>query len=197
VCPSCAQAFRGEKRRNCVLPRPRRSAKRCCSTMTSSILPSPTFMQERYQAFRKPPILTPLPFRSSRKRTYGYSAWRLLSSARIYSTIGIVRASSFFVSPGRRSIVLVKKSTWFYSSAVRAFEKWDATLAFSLTDASTGSLNVKIQADSVNTGSKAKDNRLKGENKTDVSSRRSNIRGPTLSTFRGRLPSVASRKPSI
>jgi polyisoprenoid-binding protein YceI len=34
------------------------------------------------------------------------------------------------------------------------FEKWDATLAFTSTDASTGSLEIKIQADSVNTGSK-------------------------------------------
>ena len=44
------------------------------------------------------------------------------------------------------------------------FEKWDATLAFTSTDASTGSLDIKIQADSVNTGSKAKDNKLKGKN---------------------------------
>ena len=44
------------------------------------------------------------------------------------------------------------------------FEKWDATLAFTSTDASTGSLDIKIQADSVNTGSKSKDNRLKGKN---------------------------------
>ena len=43
------------------------------------------------------------------------------------------------------------------------FEKWDATLAFTSTDVSTGSLDIKIQADSVKTGSEAKDNKLKGE----------------------------------
>lgn len=48
------------------------------------------------------------------------------------------------------------------------FETWDATLAFTSTDASTGSLDIKIQADSVNTGSKAKDKKLKGANCFDV-----------------------------
>jgi polyisoprenoid-binding protein YceI len=48
------------------------------------------------------------------------------------------------------------------------FEKWDATLAFTSTDVATGALDIKIQADSVNTGSKAKDNRLKGKNCFDV-----------------------------
>jgi len=48
------------------------------------------------------------------------------------------------------------------------FERWDATLAFTSTDASTGSLDIKIQADSVRTGSAAKDNKLKGEGCFDV-----------------------------
>ena len=43
------------------------------------------------------------------------------------------------------------------------FEKWDATLVFTSTDASTGVLDIKIKADSVNSGSKSKDKRLKGE----------------------------------
>jgi polyisoprenoid-binding protein YceI len=48
------------------------------------------------------------------------------------------------------------------------FEKWDATLAFTSTDASTGSLDFKIQADSVHTGSKSKDKKLKGPHCFDV-----------------------------
>lgn len=48
------------------------------------------------------------------------------------------------------------------------FGKWDASLSFTSTDASTGSLNIKIQTDSVNTGSKSKDNRLKGPHCFDV-----------------------------
>ena len=48
------------------------------------------------------------------------------------------------------------------------FEKWDATLVFTSTDASTGVLDIKIQADSVNTGSTSKDDKLKGEHCFDV-----------------------------
>jgi polyisoprenoid-binding protein YceI len=43
------------------------------------------------------------------------------------------------------------------------FEKWDATLTFTSPDVSTGVLDVKIQADSVNTGSGMKDGKLKGK----------------------------------
>jgi polyisoprenoid-binding protein YceI len=43
------------------------------------------------------------------------------------------------------------------------FEKWDATLTFSSPDVSTGVLDIKIQADSVDTGSGMKDNKLKGK----------------------------------
>jgi polyisoprenoid-binding protein YceI len=43
------------------------------------------------------------------------------------------------------------------------FNKWDATLTFTSPDLSTGVLNVKIQAASVNTGSGMKDGKLKGK----------------------------------
>ena len=43
------------------------------------------------------------------------------------------------------------------------FDKWDATMTFSSTDATTGVLDVKIQADSVNTGSGMKDGKLKSK----------------------------------
>jgi polyisoprenoid-binding protein YceI len=43
------------------------------------------------------------------------------------------------------------------------FDKWDATLTFTSPDVSTGVLDVKIQADSVNTGSGMKDGKLKGK----------------------------------
>jgi polyisoprenoid-binding protein YceI len=48
------------------------------------------------------------------------------------------------------------------------FEKWNAALAFNSTDVSTGSLDIKIRTDSVNTGSSAKDDRLKGKGCFDV-----------------------------
>jgi polyisoprenoid-binding protein YceI len=43
------------------------------------------------------------------------------------------------------------------------FNKWDATLTFTSPDLSTGVLDVKIQAASVNTGSGMKDGKLKGK----------------------------------
>jgi polyisoprenoid-binding protein YceI len=43
------------------------------------------------------------------------------------------------------------------------FNKWDATLTFPSTDATSGVLDIKIYADSVNTGSGMKDDKLKGK----------------------------------
>ena len=43
------------------------------------------------------------------------------------------------------------------------FEKWDATLKFASPDVTTGVLDIKIQADSVNTGSGMKDGKLKSK----------------------------------
>jgi polyisoprenoid-binding protein YceI len=66
---------------------------------------------------------------------------------------------------------VVSKITFYVKSSVNlegTFEKWDATLVFTSTDASTGVLDIKIQADSVNTGSKSKDKQLKGEYCFDV-----------------------------
>jgi polyisoprenoid-binding protein YceI len=43
------------------------------------------------------------------------------------------------------------------------FDKWDATLTFPSTDVSTGVMDIKIQADSVSTGSGMKDGKLKSK----------------------------------
>ena len=61
--------------------------------------------------------------------------------------------------------------TFYVKSSVKlegTFEKWDTTLVFTSTDASTGVLDIKIRADSVNSGSKSKDEKLKGEHCFDV-----------------------------
>jgi len=49
-----------------------------------------------------------------------------------------------------------------------AFDKWNATLTFTSTDATTGVLDIKIQADSVDTGSGMKNGKLKGDDFFDV-----------------------------
>ena len=48
------------------------------------------------------------------------------------------------------------------------FDKWNATLTFTSADITTGVLDVKIQADSVNSGSGVKDGKLKSKDFFDV-----------------------------
>ena len=50
------------------------------------------------------------------------------------------------------------------------FDKWNATLKFSSTDVRSAVLDIEIQADSVNTGSGMKNNKLKGKDFFDVKS---------------------------
>jgi polyisoprenoid-binding protein YceI len=48
------------------------------------------------------------------------------------------------------------------------FDQWKASMKFSSTDVRSGVLEIEIQADSVNTGSGLKDNKLKGKDFFDV-----------------------------
>jgi polyisoprenoid-binding protein YceI len=48
------------------------------------------------------------------------------------------------------------------------FDKWSANIKFSSTDARSGVLDIEIQADSVDTGSGLKNNKLKGKDFFDV-----------------------------
>ena len=48
------------------------------------------------------------------------------------------------------------------------FDKWDATLTFTSPDVTTAVLDIKIQADSVDTGSGMKNGKLKGKDFFDV-----------------------------
>jgi polyisoprenoid-binding protein YceI len=50
----------------------------------------------------------------------------------------------------------------------RTFDKWNASMKFSSTDVRTGVLEIEIQADSVNTGSGVKTNKLKSKDFFDV-----------------------------
>jgi len=58
------------------------------------------------------------------------------------------------------------KITFYIKSSVAlegTFDKWAAPLTFTSTDVTTGVLDIKIQADSVNTGSGMKDGKIKGK----------------------------------
>jgi polyisoprenoid-binding protein YceI len=58
---------------------------------------------------------------------------------------------------------VTSKITFHVNATVKiegTFDKWDSTLTFTSADVSSGHLDIKIQADSVNTGSKSKDEKL-------------------------------------
>src|SRR6478752_8457082 len=86
-------------------------------------------------------------------------------------------ASAVFPSLSRAQVPVFKITTEDSSVkfAVKAsvaingtFDKWDATLTFASTDVSTGVLDIKIQADSVNTGSGMKNGKLKSKDFFDT-----------------------------
>ena len=92
----------------------------------------------------------------------------------LLATLGfsyVTQAQSSESAPVFKITPVVSKVTFYVKSSVKlegTFEKWEATLVFASTDASTGVLDVKIQADSVNKGSTSKDDKLKGEHCFDV-----------------------------
>jgi polyisoprenoid-binding protein YceI len=73
-------------------------------------------------------------------------------------------------TPGNVPVIQITKEGSSIRFAVKAsvsiegtFDKWDATLTYPSTDAEAGVLDIKIQADSVNTGSGMKDDKLKSK----------------------------------
>src|SRR6266849_2095007 len=75
-------------------------------------------------------------------------------------SLGKAQVPVFVVTPEDSSIKFFVKA----SVAIQGtFDKWDATLTFTSPDVSTGVLDIKIQAATVNTGSGLKDGKLKGK----------------------------------
>jgi polyisoprenoid-binding protein YceI len=71
----------------------------------------------------------------------------------------------FKISPGESEVKFNVKA----SVAIEGnFSRWDAALTFTSTDVSTGVLDIKIDAASVNTGSSMKDNKLRSKDFFDV-----------------------------
>jgi len=89
----------------------------------------------------------------------------LLVSA-LFPSANRAQAPVFAISPPADSSVkfTVKASV----AILGTFDKWDSTLTFTSTDVTTGVLDIKIQADSINTGSGMKDGKLKSKDFFDV-----------------------------
>ena len=75
------------------------------------------------------------------------------------------QAPVFAITPEDSSIKFHVKAS---VDLTGTFEKWAATLTFTSPDVTTGVLDVKIQAASVNTGSGMKDGKLKSKDFFDV-----------------------------
>jgi polyisoprenoid-binding protein YceI len=126
----------------------------------------------------------------------------------LFATLALTQAQSSESAPVFKITPVVSKITFYVKSSVHlegTFEKWETRLVFASTDASTGVLDIKIQADSVNTGSESKDKKLKGEHCFDVeknpyitfhSTKITHRQVPILSMLQAYLLFVASRNPS-
>jgi polyisoprenoid-binding protein YceI len=83
----------------------------------------------------------------------------------VFPPVSRAQAPVFEVTPVNSSINFDVES----SVAIKGtFSKWNATLTFTSPELSTGVLEIKIQADSVNTGSGMKDGKLKSKDFFDV-----------------------------
>jgi polyisoprenoid-binding protein YceI len=101
-----------------------------------------------------------------RERPRQLAQWIALSLLATGVFSAVTQAQSSDVAPIFKVTPVISKITFYVKASVRlegTLEKWDATLVFASTDASTGVLDIKIQAESVDSGSKSKDKKLKGE----------------------------------
>src|SRR5271157_1938453 len=88
----------------------------------------------------------------------------LVASA-VLPALSRAQAPVFVITPVESSIKFYVKASVALEGT---FEKWDATLTFTSPDVTTGVLDVKIQAASVNTGSGMKNDKLKSKDFFDV-----------------------------
>src|SRR5882672_3849926 len=88
--------------------------------------------------------------------------WLLAS---VLPSLSQAQAPVFVVSPKESTIKFYVKAS---VAIAGKFDKWNATLTFTSPDTTTGVLDVKIQADSVDTGSGMKNNKLKSKGFFDV-----------------------------
>ena len=83
----------------------------------------------------------------------------LVASA-VLPSISQAQAPVFAITPEESKVQFFVKASVALEGK---FEKWEATLTFPSADVATGVLDIKIWADSVNTGSGMKDGKLKSK----------------------------------
>jgi len=103
-------------------------------------------------------------FKRRERREYAIS-YPLLSSIRRVSVSKSGAGTGFEVNHADSSVKFNVKAS---VAIAGTFDKWDASLTFTSPELSTAVLDIKIQADSVNTGSGMKDGKLKGKDLFNV-----------------------------
>ena len=94
-----------------------------------------------------------------------YLATLPVLAAALLAPMSQAQAPVFEITPVQSTIKFSVKA----SVAIEGnFNKWDATLKFTSPDVTTGVLDIKIQAASVNTGSVMKDDKMKGKDFFDA-----------------------------
>jgi polyisoprenoid-binding protein YceI len=88
-----------------------------------------------------------------------------LLACAVFPSVSRAQTPVFVITPEDSSIKFYVKASVALEGT---FDKWDATLTFASPDVTTGVLDIKIQADSVNTGSGMKDGKLKSKDFFDV-----------------------------
>jgi len=89
----------------------------------------------------------------------------LLAVAALLAPLTQAQVPVFAVTPGTSTIKFNVKA----SVAIAGdFDKWDATLTFTSPEVTSGVLDIKIQAESVDTGSGMKNDKLKSKDFFDV-----------------------------
>ena len=88
----------------------------------------------------------------------------LLASA-LLPSIAHAQGPVFAITPEESSVQFSVKAS---VAIAGKFDKWDATLTFPSTDVTTGVLDIKIQAATVDTGSGMKDDKLRGKDFFDA-----------------------------
>ena len=84
--------------------------------------------------------------------------WLLAST--LLASISRAQGPVFTITPEESDVKFFVKASVAIDGK---FNKWEATLTFPSTDATSGVLDIKINADSVNTGSGMKDDKLKSK----------------------------------
>jgi polyisoprenoid-binding protein YceI len=98
-------------------------------------------------------------------RTAMRSALVCLVAFAVLPSISRAQAPVFAVTKEASSVKFFVKAS---VALTGTFDKWDAALTFTSPDISTGVLSIKIQADSVNSGSGMKDGKLKSKDFFDA-----------------------------